>query len=73
MRDRILDELANEGILLEPDAAELVLSTDDPLGFTRSVLASMPQHPLVLTVEHIHGFRPRPSIPAPVVPTALQS
>jgi DNA polymerase II small subunit len=66
MRDRVLDTLANEGVLLEPYAAELVLSRSDPLEFVRSALAAMPQQPLVLTVD-----RPRSSAHAPLVGTTV--
>lgn len=53
MRDRVLDALANEGVLLEPKAADLVLSRSDPLEFVRAALAAMPVQPLVLTVEDL--------------------
>lgn len=56
MRDSVLDTLANEGILLEPDAAELVLARSDPLNFVRSALASMQQQPLVLTLNDLRPF-----------------
>lgn len=64
MRDSVLDTLANEGILLEPSAAEFVLARSDPLDFVRSALAAMPQQPLVLTVDDL-----RPYADAPVVRT----
>ncbi len=56
MRDRILDTLANEGILLEPEAAEMVLGRSDPLNFVRSALASMQQQPLVLTIDDLRPY-----------------
>ncbi len=56
MRDRILDTLANEGILLEPEAAEMVLSRSDPLDFVRTALSSMEQQPLVLTVNDLRPY-----------------
>jgi DNA polymerase II small subunit len=56
MRDRILDTLANEGILLEPEAAEMVLSRSDPLNFVRTALSSMQQQPLVLTVNDLRPY-----------------
>ncbi|MBI0584820.1 MAG: DNA-directed DNA polymerase II small subunit [Methanomassiliicoccus sp.] len=64
MRDRILDTLANEGILLEPSAADMVLTRDDPLNFVRSALSRMQQQPLVVTVDDL-----RPFVAAPVVRT----
>ncbi len=56
MRDRILDDLADEGILLEPSAAQLVLSKEDPVAFVRSAIASMKQQPLVITLEDLESF-----------------
>ncbi len=56
MRDRVLDDLASEGILLEPNAAQFVLSKDDPVGFVRSAIASMKQQPLVITLEDLESF-----------------
>lgn len=56
MRDRILDTLADEGVLLEPGAAELVLSRSDPLDFVRTALSSMQQQPLVLTVDDLRPY-----------------
>jgi hypothetical protein len=38
MRDRVLESLAKEGILLEPDAVELVLTKEDPLTFVHIAL-----------------------------------
>lgn len=56
MRDRVLDTLANEDVLLELDAADLVLSLPDPLAFVRAVLASMEHPPLVLTVDDFREY-----------------
>jgi hypothetical protein len=41
VRDRILDTLANEGVLLEPAAAELVLRMASPLDFMHTALSLM--------------------------------
>lgn len=70
MRDSVLDTLANEGILLEPSAAELVLARSDPIDFVRSALASMPQQPLVLTVDDLRPFAEAPVFRT--VPKALE-
>ena len=56
MRDRVLEDLLNEGILLDPEAAELILAQSDPAGYVRALLSSMTQHPLVLTAEHIKMY-----------------
>lgn len=53
MRDHILESLANDGILLEPAAADLVMSRPDPLRFVRMALASMQERPMVLTVDEL--------------------
>ena len=62
----MLDELLNEGILLDPEAAELVLAQADPATYVRSILASMTQHPLVLTADHVRAYSSL-NIPMPKV------
>jgi DNA polymerase II small subunit len=57
MRDQVLDALASEGVLLEPDAAEFILDKDDPVAFVHAALASMRQQPLVLTLEDLRPVR----------------
>jgi len=71
MRDQTLRVLASEGILLEPEAAELVLKSDDPLNLARSVLASLPQRPLFISAAHVAAYKPKPAFAAPAVPEAL--
>jgi len=58
MRDEVLETLANEGILVEPDAVEYILSKEDPLAFTRAALSTMAQQPLVLTLEDLRSAAP---------------
>ncbi len=58
MRDEVLETLAGEGVLLEPDAAKFILTKDDPLGFTRAALATMVQHPLILTLDDLRAAAP---------------
>ncbi len=73
MRDRVLDELLNEGILLDPEAAELVLAQADPATYVRSILASMTQHPLVLTAEHVRAYSSlNPTVPKVQVNPVLE-
>lgn len=55
MRGRVLETLASEGILLEPEAVEYVLGQKDPVGFTKSALSSIGQKPLVITLDDLMG------------------
>ncbi len=64
MRDQVLEKLANEGILLEPDAVGYIMGKDDPIAFCHAALASMAQHPLVITLEDLRSVR---SIPAAAI------
>lgn len=45
--------MAGEGILLEPDAAELVLTKEDPLAFVHTALSSLKQQPLIITLNDL--------------------
>ena len=60
MRDQILEKLANEGILLEPDAVGYIMGKDDPIAFCHAAIASMAQHPLVITLEDLRSVRSIP-------------
>lgn len=53
MRDRVLEILAREGILLEPDAVEMVLAKENPLDFVHEALSSLEQQPLIVTVSDL--------------------
>jgi DNA polymerase II small subunit len=53
MRDRVLELLAKEGILLEPDAVELVLTKEDPLTFVHIALSSLRQQPLIISLNDL--------------------
>ncbi|MFP4545813.1 MAG: DNA-directed DNA polymerase II small subunit [Methanomassiliicoccales archaeon] len=53
MRGQVLEALASEGILLEPDAAEFVLEKQDPVSFTRQALSTMEQKPLIVTLRDL--------------------
>ncbi len=55
MREQVLELLASEGILLEPDAANFVLGKEDPLSYCHAALGSMKQQPLVITMEDLRG------------------
>ncbi|NLI74541.1 MAG: DNA-directed DNA polymerase II small subunit [Euryarchaeota archaeon] len=58
MRDEVLEALAIEGILLDPDAAQYIMTKEDPLGFTRTALTTMVQHPLILTLDDLRIASP---------------
>ncbi|MDD1773081.1 MAG: DNA-directed DNA polymerase II small subunit [Methanomassiliicoccales archaeon] len=77
MRERVLDMLAREGILLEPDAAELVLTKEDPLAFVHTALSSLEQQPLIITLGDlvnrsstmdVTGIIPEPQTVEGIVP-----
>ncbi|MEM2944015.1 MAG: DNA-directed DNA polymerase II small subunit [Methanomassiliicoccales archaeon] len=53
MRERVLEILAGNGVLLEPSALDFVLSKEDPIAFIKSAISSMKQHPLIVTKEDI--------------------
>jgi len=70
MKGRVLEALACDGILLEPGAIEYLLDQDEPLIFARGAISSMPQKPLILTLDDLlsgnGGGTPQPA--APVMP-----
>jgi len=53
MRETVLELLAREGILLEPDAAELVLTKEDPLAFVQLALSTLKQQPLIIALNDL--------------------
>jgi len=53
MWNPVIEALASEGFLLEPDAAEFVLRQQEPLQYARSAIAAMPQQPLVITLQDL--------------------
>lgn len=79
MRGRVLETLASEGILLEPEAVEFVMGQEDPIGFTKSVLSSIGYKPLVLTLDDLMGAingpeeAPEPPAAGPPVPPSAGS
>ncbi|NLK25239.1 MAG: DNA-directed DNA polymerase II small subunit [Euryarchaeota archaeon] len=58
MRDELVEALASEGILLEPEAVQFILSKSDPLAFTRAALSTMAQQPLIITLEDLRSVAP---------------
>ncbi|MDH7509015.1 MAG: DNA-directed DNA polymerase II small subunit [Methanomassiliicoccales archaeon] len=56
MRERVLEFLASNGILLEPSALEIVMSKDDPIAFVQSVISFMKQHPLIVTAADLEEY-----------------
>ncbi|NYT11617.1 MAG: DNA-directed DNA polymerase II small subunit [Methanomassiliicoccales archaeon] len=71
MKGRVLEALASDGVLLEPDAIDYLLGQNDPLTYAKTALSMMPQKPLILTLDDlvpngvIEAF---PDPPAPVIP-----
>ena len=51
MRNKVLEALCDEGIFLAPEAADFVLNQENPLGYVRTAMESMPQLPLVITLQ----------------------
>lgn len=53
MKGRVLEELASDGVLLEPDAVDYLLDQNDPLRCAKNALSMMPQKPLVLRLDDL--------------------
>jgi len=68
MRGRVLEALASDGVLLEPGAISYLLEQTDPLGCARNALSSLPQKPLVLSLEDLLSGNGGPALPEPVAP-----
>ena len=52
-REYVVDELANEGYLLDADAEEFILGKNDPLNFARDAIARLMTRPLVVTMRDL--------------------
>ena len=46
-REYVVDELANEGYILDGEAQEFILAKPDPLNFAREAISRMMTRPLV--------------------------
>ncbi|MFO7618842.1 MAG: DNA-directed DNA polymerase II small subunit [Thermoplasmata archaeon] len=55
MREKVLKVLLDHGTLVEPDAANFILSQKDPVAFIRGYLESRKNLPLVLKLQDIRG------------------
>ena len=65
MRDQVLETLASEGILLDPQAVEFAMAQEDPLVFVHKALQAMPQQPLVISLQDLRdSFCATPESPA---------
>ena len=65
MRELVLAELMEEGVFLSPEALEFVMGQRDPLSFVRQAVETMPQMPLVITVQDLRDvFCSAPLSPA---------
>ena len=65
MWNQVLEVLASEGILLEPEAAGFIMQQADPLAFVKEAISRMPQQPLVLSVQDLREtFCSSPESPA---------
>lgn len=53
MRGRVLEVLAGEGVLLEPAAASYIMKQEDPVAYAIEIISSLPQKPLVLTLQDL--------------------
>jgi DNA polymerase II small subunit len=70
MKGRVLDALASDGVLLEPDAIDYLLGQNDPMACAKTALSMMPQKPLILTLDDLvpnGAINAFPDPPAPVV------
>ncbi len=52
-REYVVDELANEGYLLDAEAQEFILAKDNPLDFAREAISRMMTRPLVVTMRDL--------------------
>jgi DNA polymerase II small subunit len=75
MRDDILETLASEGVLLDPQATEFVVTQEDPLGFVHNALRSMPQQPLVISLQDLRdAYCSKPESPScPAQPPSAEA
>lgn len=53
MRERLVEELASEGFLLDAEAEQYILEQTDPMRFIRSSIASMNERPLIITMRDL--------------------
>jgi len=76
MRNDVLEQLADEGILLEPEAAEFAMGQKDPVAFVHNAIMAMSQQPLVISLQDLReAFCAAPESPAcpPSPPPAKES
>lgn len=52
-REYVVDELANEGYILDGEAQDFILGKDDPLGFAHDAISRMMTRPLVVTMRDL--------------------
>ena len=52
-REYVVDELANEGYILDGEAQEFILAKPDPLNFAREAISRMMTRPLVVTMRDL--------------------
>lgn len=55
MKEKVLKLLLDRGILVEPDAAELIMAQKDPVAFVKKFLDGRDNLPLILTAADLRG------------------
>ncbi|OPY33373.1 MAG: DNA polymerase II small subunit [Methanomassiliicoccales archaeon PtaU1.Bin124] len=53
MRENVIDELARDGYILDPEAERFVLAQSNPFNFARGCIDRMEERPLVITMGHL--------------------
>lgn len=53
MRANVIEELARDGYVLDPEAERFILAQSNPFNFARSCLERMEERPLIITMGHL--------------------
>ncbi len=72
MKGRVLEALASDGILLDPGAINYLLKQEDPLEYAQSTISSMPQKPLVLSLDDLKTNNGSEAFPEPTDPVVAR-
>lgn len=56
MRTEVLDIAARRNMFLSPDALDVILSNNNPIEFTRTVLSSLANNPMFVTARDVNEF-----------------
>ena len=68
MRARVLETMAGQGVLIDPEAVDFILGQDDPVTFAGLALTRMAQKPLFMTLNDILDGKEEVFTPSMTVP-----